>query len=578
MRRRLPQPFEPATIAYNFRKPDLWAMAEQAAAENSGIDQLHGLEALVAQKLDEQREAQIGAAAIGLTTAFDFLDAYSKVDQSFLCAASDLFNRQMATMADLAQRLETASLGSSFADALKGRLAERVLFDRLERLGIHAEMAQSFNQAGWDLTIGGVPVNSKLVADAASLSTHFAKYPDIPAVIPGDAANIPAYAVHFDSLTGHGMSGLQEVLSQGHERLVLVDDAANHAEIGNRTNDALTTTTNPEATIKYRFPWITLILSGWREAQLLDKGHTDLGTSLRNITLDVAGTSLGGWGGAKAGAFVGSVFGPAGTVLGGILGGIGGAIFGRSVTTEIKCEDFKAAHAAYEKAYQAYTDAIADENKCITERLDGARRCEEKILADEAAAAQARLEELMHDFKLAGEAATRIEPAEAKTFLTTISGLLATRREDLKAERTQRSWWRRWIWPDATILGCEEGCRVIDAALAHLDELAAQSAGQPLNRASVYTYLGMLGFGEFEVRAALGKIDADRAEREGQIQRFAEQAVARLLALRRQAMERLKVVAEETVTSAQENLLPLISAAKSAQRCAVREARKLGAT
>ena len=88
----------------------------------------------------------------------------------------------------------------------------------------------------------------------------------------------------------------------------------------------------------------------------------------------------------------------------------------------------------------------------------------------------------------------------------------------------------------------------------------------------------MLGFGEFEVRAALGKIDADRAEREGQIQRFAEQAVARLLALRRQAMERLKVVAEETVTSAQENLLPLISAAKSAQRCAVREARKLGAT
>lgn len=70
---------------------------------------------------------------------------------------------------------------------------------------------------------------------------------------------------------------------------------------------------------------------------------TDAATALKHIGLDLTGTGIGGFAGAKAGALVGAIFGPIGSAIGGIAGGIGGAIAGRSNTDKVKRRQLDAA-------------------------------------------------------------------------------------------------------------------------------------------------------------------------------------------------------------------------------------------
>lgn len=572
----LPRPYEPTTIAYSVRTADVGFGGGIGGHENRS-DRLHRFEEIVGSKLSEERENQIGAAALGVTTAFDFIEAFSKIDHSVLQAATDLFHQKIETIADLAQRLEQASIGAALVDSLKGRVAEHVLFERLGALGVHAEMAGVFNQPGWDLTIDSVPVNSKLVADVSSVASHFAKYPEIPVVVPGDAANIPVHAVHFDSLTGDGMSGLKEALGGGHDRMVLVDDAMSHAELGRHTHTALERTSDHASGIKYRFPWVTLALSGWREIQLLDKGHTDLGTALANVSLDVAGTSLGAWGGAKAGALVGSAFGPLGAAVGGFLGVVGGAFLGRRFTNEIKEAEFKKAQAAYLERYQEYKESQEEENDAATECMAAARIQEEQVLSEEAARLREQLAKLVTKYEDSARASACLGGDAAVGFLEAVSSAINEYRERLVRERLCRSWFRRWIWPDLSLLACEEAIEILGAARSQLDAWASDArSGSSLVRADVYGYLGTIGFGETDVTEALVALERIREGHESAIREFSGEAEARLVEMRRRAMERLKALLEETIAHAREHLEPLVNETLAAQKRVEHEARKLG--
>lgn len=86
----------------------------------------------------------------------------------------------------------------------------------------------------------------------------------------------------------------------------------------------------------FHIPIITIIKSGIRELELLADEKTAFETSLKNITLDVAGTGGGAFLGAKAGFLAGSFFPGVGNIIGGIIGAIGGAMGGRYLTNSIK--------------------------------------------------------------------------------------------------------------------------------------------------------------------------------------------------------------------------------------------------
>jgi hypothetical protein len=100
----------------------------------------------------------------------------------------------------------------------------------------------------------------------------------------------------------------------------------------------------------FHFPVVTLVLSTTREIRLLSDEKTTLGESFKNASLDVAGTGIGGFGGAKAGALLGSLIAPGpGTLIGGILGGVAGAFGLRFVTDKVKTIHLREVKEIYDR-------------------------------------------------------------------------------------------------------------------------------------------------------------------------------------------------------------------------------------
>jgi len=95
------------------------------------------------------------------------------------------------------------------------------------------------------------------------------------------------------------------------------------------------------------FPLITLAFSGYREVGLLQEGKTEFWNSVKNLSLDVAGTGTG----AAAGAAIGTAIFPG---IGTIIGGIAGAIGGRLATNAIKTQPFKDARTYHSNLLSSY--------------------------------------------------------------------------------------------------------------------------------------------------------------------------------------------------------------------------------
>ena len=577
--RLLPRPFDPATATFELRHAagpnDLGA--GNIFVESEGDTSSNSFDDLVSQALQESRMSAIAAGAVGLATGTDFVQGFAAVDDHALHAASDLFNERIESIGDLAHRLDGATLGVGLTSALKGRMAEHVLADHLHTLGADVALAASPNQMGWDLTIDGVAVNPKLYADAAQTAEHFSRFSEVPVVLPADSLHIPADALHFDSLTGAGLDNLHETLAQGGDHLTLVDDSLSHANLGHQASDALSASGDPASMVHLHLPWVALVLSGWREARLLSDGHTEFTSSIKNVSLDVAGTGIGGFAGAKSGALIGSLFGPVGAGIGAVVGGIGGALFGRKVTGHLKEAPLREAHANYMAAHAAFQDALAAENHRIEEQTEDVKLKEQKALSAAAASAKEQIGSAIADNRREQDATLELGADEARgLMLASLRSVLAF-RADLAARRAACSIWRRWFWPDLSLLACEQAIEVLDSAVLRLNAWQeAVTAGHQLNRSEVYSFLGAIGFTETEIRLSLTQMEEKQRDREESIQRMFRDAMSSLLRLRGAAMERIKLVIEEAIQGAQLNLEPQVARTIQARRHAEREARRLG--
>lgn len=577
--RLLPRPFYPATTMFELRcaaAPNATGTGAISAKGKSDTSS-SGFNDLVSQALRESRMAAVAAGAVGLATGTDFVQGFAAVDDQVLHAASDLFNQRIESIGDLAHRLDGATLGVRLTSALKGRMAEHVLVDHLRSLGADVALAASPNQMGWDLTIDGVAVNPKLYAEAAQTAQHFARFSNVPVVLPADSLHIPADALHFNSLTGSGLETLHETLAQGSDHLTLVDDALSHADLGHQASDALLASGYPATLVHAHLPWAALVLSGWREARLLSAGHTGLTSSIKNVSLDAAGTGIGGFAGAKGGALIGSLFGPVGTGIGAVLGGIGGAIFGRKVTGRIKETPLRDAQANYAAAYAAFQSALGAENQGIEKYVQEVKIREAETLAAAAVSARKQIDPALDAHRRKQKAAWVLEADEARGLLLASLNRVLAFRGNLIARRACCSIWRRWLWPDLSLLACEQAIEVIDTAVRRVNTWQeAVAVGDRLNRSEVYSFLGAIGFAEAEIRESLMRLEQEQCSREESIHRMVRDAMAILLSLRQAAMAGIKQVIDESIQSAQLRLEPHVARTILARRHAERKARKLG--
>lgn len=305
------------------------------------------------------KDSFITAAEATMFLGYDAFNAYQSVDEYVYEGISRLSGENLDNLANLSAKVQ--SYDHSFWDGLTesgvrkvgGHIGEVHAAKSLADKGIDVKWPEASNQEGWDLLINGHEMNVKMVADASTLSEHFSKYPDIPIVIPGDAANIPEHAIAIDS--DAGLEELNKVLAEETENVVAVAPSLSNQEIMSHTEEATDFLTGTSEIFESYIPMITAGLSSFREIQLLDKGHTSAKNAAKNILLDSTGTGLGAFGGAKAGAVLGSAILPGiGTAIGGVLGGIGGAFMGKRVTNNIKESAFKKVYDSYNKEFQSF--------------------------------------------------------------------------------------------------------------------------------------------------------------------------------------------------------------------------------
>lgn len=229
---------------------------------------------------------------------------------------------------------------TGFLNRLIGYVGEVKAHDFLD-----APLADLPNQPGFDMHMNGVPINSK-TGSIQTIREHLEKYPDIPVV------------------TGPEQAGAFEDNEMVFGIPVLDKDTLTEA-----TESTLDLTEDDFDAGGPTIPTVTTIVSGYRELKLLIKGHTDINSALKNAGLDIAGTSLGGWAGAKAGAAIGSPAGPAGIVIGGLVGGISGVILGRKISNAMKNKPFKLAVDNYNQVVSQAESSIKSKELQINQKL-----------------------------------------------------------------------------------------------------------------------------------------------------------------------------------------------------------------
>lgn len=206
-----------------------------------------------------------------------------------------------------------------FLNRLVGYVGEVKAHEFFEQTGHHVQLAELSNQPGYDMHVDGTPVNIK-TGGVQTIKEHFEKYPDISVATGSEQATAFQENDMVIGLPILEKTGLEEA-----------------------TNSTLDLTDNDFDAGGPTIPTVTTIVSGYRELNLLIKGHTDVSSALKNAGLDIAGTGLGGWAGAKTGALIGSPAGPAGTVIGGLIGSVSGIMIGRFLTNAKKKKPFKQA-------------------------------------------------------------------------------------------------------------------------------------------------------------------------------------------------------------------------------------------
>jgi len=193
---------------YDGQGAELALRAGKAQPVDDGLKFDPGFSPIV-EKLDakvfNQRAKMIGTGEMTGYATYDVASAFSAMDSDFYAGVAHRAGEQIHSFSDLTATLHDTPLNlwgeasKSAVDNLTGHVGEAVVLHHLHDAGIPASWSEHGNTAAWDLNIDGHLVNVKTVSDVSELAKHFGQHPDIPAVVPHDAAHIPADAVHSRS-------------------------------------------------------------------------------------------------------------------------------------------------------------------------------------------------------------------------------------------------------------------------------------------------------------------------------------------------------------------------------------------
>ena len=511
-----------------------------------------------------------------------------EIDEHVYTAMGQLAGEQLDSIGDLRNYLsswDSAEIGEALPEEalnkLMGHLAEPIVGQHLEELGIQVEIPDLSNQLGYDLILNGEhAVNIKAVKDFNSLSEHFAKYPDIPVIVPGDMAGIPENVIHLDA--AGSLEQLNEAIELEEENIILVDNALSHADMlehAEGVSDALLGNVDVGG-----IPFITATLSGIREIKLLKNHDTKVYNAVKNFGLDVAGSGGGGVAGAAIGATIGSAIFPViGTTIGVFFGGILGAIVVRKASNAIKEKPFRDALEAYEeiqnKAQEKATVAQAEAEK----QYDRTVESEEKALAQTVESRKHKLQQQQNALIQERKNEYTLEPAQAREFLEAALNDLSVHIASVQAQLNNIPSWKKILWPD-------ESTVLLQQSILHLEKLSrllkqqaesilqnAQSQKLVGDRATSFLQLLLAVDGATpNIRELIHAHEERRQEREAQWRADIEQIRIEVADRRYQCFQKLAETVEELQKKMEATMKPFVEKVKNASQTVQTEATRLG--
>lgn len=324
------------------------------------------------------------------------------------------------------------------------------------------------------------------------------------------------------------------------------------------------------------FP-LTIALSGIREISLLANGKTDPITALKHSALDVSGTGIGGFAGAKTGMLLGSLFGPIGAGVGGVIGALGGAYAARSCTDGIKRQSFNEAKTGYELAVSGLRQRVDIEEASATKQILTMKGARQRELTKLAVKARRKCDAAVLTLQDFNDSTKCFTPAEALPILEKAITELLTLRDDLRARCRLHTFWQRFIWPDVSLIAETKAISFVNDIYIQMREYRARlRLGENLNRSELLDCLGQSGTARASVVAYLDALYTMKRHRQDSVQVLVDQWVARLTGKRAVAMQFLRQRIAELTVNMQKALAPLIKEVETRRATAIVEAQKLG--
>lgn len=382
----------------------------------------------------------------GAQLGYESIQNLLKIDEHVYTAMGTLTGEQLDSIGNLSQALSSwesvklsEGLPQGAVNKLMGHLAEPVVAQNLEVLGVQVEMPDLSNQEGYDLVLNEEYfVNVKTVADASSLSSHFDKYPEIPVIVPEDMEWIPNGAISLD--VKDSIEKLEKAIELGDEKIVLVAGHLSNAEMMEATETLGDAVLGNVDTVG--IPVVTIAHSVRREFRLLKNRKTDMKTAAKNVGLDMFGTGVGRSSGAAIGAFFGSALFPGiGTVVGAAGGAIGVGTVARKITNKIKCIPLRKAQKSYERARMKALPEIKSLLEDARRHSVTAMQAETDKLSDASTKLKDKIKEEQADVIRQRRDLYRISSNRAQELLESALKEIENKKECLRTIST----WKLWV-------------------------------------------------------------------------------------------------------------------------------------
>jgi hypothetical protein len=306
------------------------------------------------QPVDEQQTrvaALVDAGALSGASAVGVVWQWARIDPQVIRAIDFASAAEVDSGFELVtwvanEHGTAAAISDKARDRLLGYVGEQQAAERLADAGHMVTLADTPNNAAWDLLVDGVRVDVKTVADTGHVDVG---HDDVTYLVPEDAAGT--------------------TVADNVERL----EGLSHAEATDSLEAALADTA-ASVGLTGPVPVAAVALAGWRETRAVRRGK-DVAAAVEHGAADatikgtavVAGGSVGTAVGESVGGAIEALGGPLGAAAGGVVGAGVGAVASSPLVGRIKTRRLRRANAALAGELAAY-------GRARQERLDELER------------------------------------------------------------------------------------------------------------------------------------------------------------------------------------------------------------